>query len=638
MVTEEKGSERKKCYVLVLLSVILITCCFLMACYRWDNKYTKPRPFASNGVTQVNMEWYHTHPFFYLVDGWEYYKGEISSPEELKAKEPDTHLYIGRYGGFDLGDRSASPYGSAAYRMVISTDDVEREYALELTQIYSRWRIWVNGIPVQSVGMGDPQPPAPDGRMAVFRAGGPIEIVVAVSNERDFYSGMVYPPLFGRPQDVGRILSIRLLVHGSVCAVALVICLFCLGWSCGCHLWKPYIGLALLCLCFSACVSWPIMPAFGLYGSGWRLVEQIGYYGIFLIVVWLQGEISGVPQKILYPVCAVGLAVIVSIPACRLVQVETAAALMDYGRFLTWYKWFSAAWLTGVGLWSARREQRYALVTMVGAVVFASSLMMDRLLPIYEPVISGWFVEISGAVWICLTAGILWYDAVRLFKESTQWKAKQELAAVQLKARADHAVLQQEYVRSTRKMLHESRSRLALIRHYLDTGNLEHLSAYLDELTLPVNVGESRDYSGHPLLDALLSEQLTRAESLGIYLEPEIGRLPGKLGIADGDLTLVVMNLLDNAIEGCVRIEDEQERWISLQILGEDGWIEFQCRNASVPPADTGEKTSKKDKMGHGFGLEQIREITEKYHGSMDNKWLEDCYQIVVRLNFVNFP
>lgn len=59
---------------------------------------------------------------------------------------------------------------------------------------------------------------------------------------------------------------------------------------------------------------------------------------------------------------------------------------------------------------------------------------------------------------------------------------RERVAEVQLAARAEQARLSEEYVRRTREQLHESRSRLTLIRYYLDVGALGELSDYLDEI------------------------------------------------------------------------------------------------------------------------------------------------------------
>lgn len=640
-------------YILAALFILICGCLLPVLCFRYDNKYTRPRPYADAGVIRLDMDWYQGHPFFYLVDGWEFYQNKLLAPEELLRHTPDRNFYIGRYGGFDLGDPEADPHGYGTYRLVILTDGTEQEYALELTQIYSAWDLWINGSLVQSVGMGRENPPSVDNRMVTFRAKDKIEIVAAVSDEDHFYSGMVYPPAFGSIRKVGTTLSLRLLIHGCFCAVALLIAILCLFWGLGCRFARPYGALALLCLACCGASAWPVFQTLGVTGEIWYLAERLCYYGIFLSAIWLQGRICRLPRKVVWPVCALGLLVEALILFQPLIPVHRAVWYLRFSAFLTLYKWLTALWLTITAVWSFAKKREYAGMMTLGSCIFALSLVMGRLLPIHEPVLLGWFVEIAAGILVFFVTGILWYDTVSLYKESVQLKAGRELANIQLEAREEQAALQQEYVRRTREQLHESRHRLTLIRHYLDSGAMERLYAYVDELTADLSGRDSREYTGNRLIDALLSAQLKKADQLGIYVELDLDTLPGRLPVADDDITVLLLNLLDNALEGCSRIAEREERWISLRMELEEKRLQIECSNAAVfsdeGKADAGTagsaggkgtcqqadplmQSSKADKQAHGFGLQSIRGIVSKYDGSMEIGKTEDSYHVVLKL------
>lgn len=640
-------------YSLVVLVVLICGCLLPILCFRYDNKYTRPRPYADSGVIHLDMDWYLGHPCFYLVDGWDFYQNKLLTPEELPQHMPDRNFYIGRYGGFDLGDPDADPHGCGTYRLVILTDGIEREYALELTQIYSAWDMWINGNLVQSVGMNRENPPSVDNRMVTFRAKDQIEIVVAVSDDNHFYSGMVYPPAFGSIRKVGTTLSLRLLIHGSFCAVAFLIAILCLFWGLGCRFARPYGALALLCLACCGASAWPVLQAMGLSGEIWYLLERLCYYGIFMAAIWLQGKICRLPRKMVWPACVLGALVEGLILFQPLIPVHRAVWYLRFSMLLSAYKWFTAVWLIVTGIWAFAKKQEYAGVMTAGSCIFALSLVMGQLLPVHEPVLLGWFVEIAAGILVFLVTGILWYDTVSLYKESIQLKAGRELANIQLEAREEQATLQQEYVRRTREQLHESRHRLTLIRHYLDTGAMERLSAYVDELTADMSGRDSREYTGNRLIDALLTAQLKKADQLGIYVELDLDTLPGRLPVTDDDITVLLLNLLDNALESCSKIIDREERWISLRMELEEGRLRIECSNAAVladgewaeakvsgdeeksgsywhggHPA----RSSKVDKQAHGFGLSSIQGIVTEYDGSMEIGRTEDSYQVVLNL------
>lgn len=611
------GRKRRFHFYAVLLPAVMaaavMVCIF---CYRYDNKYTRMRPPANMGVIRLEDSWYQKNPVFYLADGWSFYQGKLLSPEEIPEHTPDAYFYIGRYGGFDLGDSEADPHGQGTYRTVILTEAKEREYALELTPIYSRWSIWINGKLVQSEGMGEEEPQTPVG-LVTFTASGKIEIVVAAADEGHFYSGMVYPPAFGEPESVSRISSVRLLLHGIACGLALFIGIICLLMGIGCGYSRPYGALMLLCLSFCGSTAWPLFQIWGQERSWLLSAEKVGYYGIFLSLIWIQGRMFRFLKRFYYPVCAVGMAVCLSAACLPWIPFTTAAQMYAYSDVLSFYKWFTAVWLLAASGLAIYRNVAYSEPMMAGTCLFAAALFMDRFLPLYEPVYTGWFVELAGGAIILLTAGIIWFDMLQYYKDSVSLRMEQQVTRIQLEARARYAALSQEYVKKTRKQLHETKNRLILIRHYLDRGELDKLNHYLNQLALETEGEGVPDYSGHSLVDAILTRQADAARQQGIYMEVDSDRLTAPVLLADDELSSLLMNLLNNAIEACARLPAEEERWIAVQLAREGDSLVIHCCNSSEETQAASGFTSKKDKKAHGFGLKIIKEIAEKYGGSV---------------------
>ncbi len=88
-------------------------------------------------------------------------------------------------------------------------------------------------------------------------------------------------------------------------------------------------------------------------------------------------------------------------------------------------------------------------------------------------------------------------------------------------------------------------------------------------------------------------------------------------GIDSLDMGNLVHNLLQNGIEACCR--EGQERELEIVVRREKDGIEIETDNTitgSVLEKNPLLKTSKKEKEKHGFGMESIREIVERYQGS----------------------
>lgn len=618
-----KGRDRRA--FLLITSVILLSFMFFNYCYEQDNKYTRPRPYSRNGVTWVEDSWYREHPMFYLADGWSFYQGKLLPPDQIADHTPDAYFYIGRYGGFDLGDPEASPHGKGTYRAVILTEGQEQEYGLELTSVYSRWRLWVNGKLMQSVGMDGETAPRPPVNMITFTAKDRIEIVVEAEDDSQFYSGMVYPPAFGVPELVSRTFELRLLIHGAAFMAALIIGALCLGLGAVSRFSRPYGAMAALCVCFCGSTAWPLFQVASAGTYWFLLAERACFYGMFLSMIWIQGQICALPKKVYVPACAAGIAVCLSVLIQPLVPAETAGTLYAYGNMLGTYKWLTAFWLLATSGWAVCRKRPYCLPVLAGNSVFMCALAAGKIYPLHEPVLTGWFAELAGGVIILIAGGIMLYDVDWTYKESIRLKMEQQLSQVQLEARVRYGALQQEYIRGTRKQLHETRSRLTLIKHYLDTGETEKLKEYLKELVSSTVDMENGEYTGHILMDSILAVELGTARSQGIYVEAEGDRLPGSLTVQDAHLTTLLMNLLDNAIEACGRLPEDGEKWIALEISRDGPGLTILCTNSSLPPEE-GKSTSKEDSQAHGYGMELMRQVAREYGGTFDITWYTDSF------------
>jgi len=615
--------------LLLMIAAITGSCLIQFFCYWYDNKYTCPRPASENGLIRLNMDWYDSHPFFYIIDDWAFYDGKFLTPEDINAHTPDEYFYIGRYGGLNRNDTTRSATGQATYRMVIETDKMPRTFSLELAGVYGSWKLWVNGELLQSVGYTENDASVSHGSVVTFTAVNEIELIVAVESDGSgFYSGMVYPPAIGSQDNIAHISALRLLIHASVCAVTILIGILCLLLFAGNKQSVHYGYLALLCLFFCGMTAWPIYQHFGLT-DGWYVWERVCSYGMFLSLILLQNSLCRIPQKVSVLSASIGVLVCLAVMMRPMIPFPTAAVNLAWSRVLTVYKWLTACYLIFSTGWAVVKNVRYSVPLLAGNCAFAAALIVNRLLTMHEPILLGWNMEIAGFVWICLLTGIIGYDAIRTYHEREKLKHEQAISEIQLTAQTEHARLQQEYIRATRENLHESRSRLTLLRHYSDTGSYDRLKSYLDELSGDSAGLDSRQYTGNSLADAILTLVFARAEKNSVYVEREIGTLKDDLSIRDSDLTTLLMNITENALEALEHIDEPADRWMRLRLDSTDELLTVECENATV----IGEKqVIKADRQAHGFGLPLIRSVANKYDGNVQIEHQEESFLITVSL------
>ncbi len=138
----------------------------------------------------------------------------------------------------------------------------------------------------------------------------------------------------------------------------------------------------------------------------------------------------------------------------------------------------------------------------------------------------------------------------------------------------------------------------------------EMIQRKLDEL------GQSLDLSGDScdMIDSILHAKVKDAQRQNILLEVT-KKVDQPLVIDHLDVSVLIANLLDNAIEATSAVKEQRKIFFSI-LTDKDSLIVLSC-NPTVntfkgrPPEST-----KKDKKHHGFGLLSVQSIVEKYHGT----------------------
>ena len=117
------------------------------------------------------------------------------------------------------------------------------------------------------------------------------------------------------------------------------------------------------------------------------------------------------------------------------------------------------------------------------------------------------------------------------------------------------------------------------------------------------------------LIRAILNYKERSINTLDIRFEHYVN-IPEELPIADIDLTIIVTNGLNNAIEACERIPSD--RYIELYMNYELNKLKIKITNTfdgGLKIIGNQIETSKQSDILHGRGLENIKTTVEKYNG-----------------------
>ena len=616
-----KWSKRYSFISLAAVFMLAVFVCLFL--YQYDNKYTSPGPKGAKGVLVLSEQDVERYPVLFLVEGWAYYGGRLLTPADFSgsAPVPDEYIFIGQYGGFDAGDLSASPHGSATYRLTIRIPDEPASYLLELPEIFSAYRAYVNGRLAQT--MGDPDPvsyrPETGNRTVNIEAGGQIDIVIAVSDFSHLYSGLTYPPAFGVPDTVGRLLSARLIFRGIFTAFALAVGALALlvGIVSGRNALAILYGL--LCLFFVGYTSYPVLQTLlnGLYP--FYAIENVSFCAMLAVVTLLQKRVYG--HKAAWSPLLLGLGIFMCLASAALPFALTRGSLSVMGAYsfsVMAYEWITAAYLTVAAARAVMRDSVNSKTLMSGILIFDAALIMDRLLPFYEPVVTGWFPELASfALVLCIGIAVAKEVAAK-YKDSAvleeRMNSMERLAEMQ---RVNYDLLR-ERVEETKTAQHDLRHHFVMIEGFLQYREYDKLEAYVREYQASIRHIQPAEYSKNPVVDVLARHYALLAERDGISLtmKLDIGK---EVGARDCDLCALLSNLLENGLEACTR-QEKGKRYIDLSIGQKPSMLSIIMENSTDGKVAQrgGAFLSSKAEGRKGYGLDSIRAIAARYNGDTE--------------------
>lgn len=186
-------------------------------------------------------------------------------------------------------------------------------------------------------------------------------------------------------------------------------------------------------------------------------------------------------------------------------------------------------------------------------------------------------------------------------KESSLLRQEQQL-------QTEHILALEKNYREQRKTAHDFRNRLQTIYDLLEMNQPDKAKAYVRELQGMQTTRIFLSNSGHAIIDAILNHKSQIAKEQNIDLQIQMNSLT-HVNIGTDMLTVLLSNLLDNAIEGCGRVSDERQ--IILELIAKSDMLWLSIKNTSVPVKVIGNTipTSKTPKEDHGYGIPRVQHI-----------------------------
>ena len=164
---------------------------------------------------------------------------------------------------------------------------------------------------------------------------------------------------------------------------------------------------------------------------------------------------------------------------------------------------------------------------------------------------------------------------------------------------------------------HDYHNHMQVMKAQLTLGNTEEMGAYLDQLERELDRVDTLVKSGNLMTDAILNSKLTLARRNNIRVNCR-AKLPERLPMEDVDLCVILGNLLDNAIEACQKVE-EDDRTLRLYMAVNKGQFYLSLQNSAPQEPDFDARHYITSKRGnHGLGMKRVKAAVDKYQGYLN--------------------
>lgn len=146
-----------------------------------------------------------------------------------------------------------------------------------------------------------------------------------------------------------------------------------------------------------------------------------------------------------------------------------------------------------------------------------------------------------------------------------------------------------------------------------------------------IRLAEEIIYSANPVVNAILKVKSVKAKEKEIPMQVTT-LLPQRVSVDIGDMGVLYGNLLDNAIEAAMAVEQEK-RYVHVESKFQEGRLLLSIKNSKPSGTSSCQQTSKKDKIKHGRGIRSVRKVAEKYGGELLLKDQGEHFEAALLLN-----
>ncbi|BCN29424.1 ATP-binding protein [Anaeromicropila herbilytica] len=288
-----------------------------------------------------------------------------------------------------------------------------------------------------------------------------------------------------------------------------------------------------------------------------------------------------------------------------------------------------------------------SLVGLILAILLRSILFIKRdgkMYDLYSNNAQMYFI-VPAIILLCLISIVL---SSKVLKELVEYHEEKKLRMIyenQMSDMKKHIEDMEQLYDGIRGMKHDLKNYTFEIEALLSLEKEDHgeyqseINQYLQGIYTSLDKFDMKYKTGNPIIDVVLNRKYQQAKENEITFTSNL-IYPKNLNISAFDLSIILNNALDNALEACMNRRlriDKNDTFITLNAYQKGKMFFIEVNNnfhGSIKYQDHKKElaTTKTDQGIHGMGIKNIRNCADKYFGELLIEVKEDVFQLTIML------
>ena len=271
---------------------------------------------------------------------------------------------------------------------------------------------------------------------------------------------------------------------------------------------------------------------------------------------------------------------------------------------------------------SCLKDRKYKLIFLTSLLISIIEILIIVYIMAYA---TNKFIPQVGIVAIAVAVvNFILYIFIDGFSEMYEHKEREILLEKSIRIQEDNFEQLSNNYMQLRHILHDTNKHMKTIAGMIEENNDIQALEYIDSTLGEVNSTYKKVNTGNVVIDVMVSNLINQCEVYDIDCETEIAVDVNVLDIDNRDMTIILGNLIENAIN-YEKSLIKNKRKIDMAIIMEDEKLVIDINNACYDI----NAASKKD-----CGIENIERIVNKYSGTYDIIVEAETYKSIIILPF----